>query len=123
MAREIETGLKLCVAAASGDSFFFLKAKLDRMVAGLVSLFVAGMLFLSVGPRGAQSAPRKAVTARLAAKWPATPLLLEARCVHCVRGGGGEGKHARESRGFPRALFPRKAPSTVGFGRGWPGAL
>uniref|UniRef100_A0A8C5S9A0 UGGT thioredoxin-like domain-containing protein n=1 Tax=Laticauda laticaudata TaxID=8630 RepID=A0A8C5S9A0_LATLA len=47
-------------------------------MAGPMPLFVAGMLFLSVGRRGAESAPRKAVTARLAAKWPATPLLLEA---------------------------------------------
>ncbi|KAG8137606.1 hypothetical protein E2320_004831 [Naja naja] len=48
------------------------------MMAGPMPLFVAGMLFLSIGRRGAESAPRKAVTARLAAKWPATPLLLEA---------------------------------------------
>ncbi|XP_063160721.1 UDP-glucose:glycoprotein glucosyltransferase 2 [Candoia aspera] len=47
-------------------------------MAGLVPVFVAGMLFLSIGPRGAESASRKAVTAWLAAKWPATPLLLEA---------------------------------------------
>ncbi|XP_070607386.1 UDP-glucose:glycoprotein glucosyltransferase 2 [Erythrolamprus reginae] len=48
------------------------------MVAGLMPLFVTGMLFLSLGRQGAESAPRKAVTARLAAKWAATPLLLEA---------------------------------------------
>ncbi|XP_032082255.1 UDP-glucose:glycoprotein glucosyltransferase 2 isoform X2 [Thamnophis elegans] len=48
------------------------------MMAGPMPLFVTGMLFLSVGWPGAESAPRKAVTARLAAKWPATPLLLEA---------------------------------------------
>ncbi|XP_054830766.1 UDP-glucose:glycoprotein glucosyltransferase 2 [Eublepharis macularius] len=45
-----------------------------------VLVLLAGMLLplLSVSPRGTEGAPpRKVVTARLAAKWPATPLLLE----------------------------------------------
>uniref|UniRef100_A0A670I4H3 Uncharacterized protein n=1 Tax=Podarcis muralis TaxID=64176 RepID=A0A670I4H3_PODMU len=37
------------------------------------------VLVLGLWRAAAESAPRKAVAARLAAKWPATPLLLEAR--------------------------------------------
>ncbi|XP_048350418.1 UDP-glucose:glycoprotein glucosyltransferase 2 [Sphaerodactylus townsendi] len=47
-------------------------------MAVLAPVLVAGMLLLSVSPRGILSYPRKVVTTRLAAKWPATPLLLEA---------------------------------------------
>ncbi|XP_060089594.1 UDP-glucose:glycoprotein glucosyltransferase 2 isoform X2 [Heteronotia binoei] len=49
-------------------------------MAGLVpaALLAGLLLLLSVSPRGIWSSPRKRVTARLAAKRPATPLLLEA---------------------------------------------
>ncbi|KAF7241988.1 UDP-glucose:glycoprotein glucosyltransferase 2 [Varanus komodoensis] len=41
-------------------------------------VLAAAVLLLCACPRGGESSPRKAVAARLAAKWPATPLLLEA---------------------------------------------
>ncbi|XP_077200010.1 UDP-glucose:glycoprotein glucosyltransferase 2 isoform X2 [Paroedura picta] len=47
-------------------------------MAVLVPALLAGALLLSVAPRAIQGSPRKRVAARLAAKGPATPLLLEA---------------------------------------------
>ncbi|XP_034970368.2 UDP-glucose:glycoprotein glucosyltransferase 2 isoform X2 [Zootoca vivipara] len=47
-------------------------------VAGVTVLVAGVLVFGLLWPRGAESSPRKAVAARLAAKWPATPLLLEA---------------------------------------------
>lgn len=52
---------------------------------------------------GGAPASSQAVTARLAAKWPATPLLLEARCVQPPppppAAGGGEGGSGGASPG------------------------
>lgn len=112
--RERQSGAEALRGSRFGRFLFFGggKAKLARMVAGLMPLFVTGMLFLSVGRRGAESAPRKAVTARLAAKWPVTPLLLEARWVRWVR---GEGSAPEMLSALPEKCFLRG-----GHQAGWP---
>ncbi|ETE70311.1 UDP-glucose:glycoprotein glucosyltransferase 1, partial [Ophiophagus hannah] len=77
------------------------------MMTGPMPLFVAGMLFLSIGRRGAESAPRKAVTARLGrftGRWGDEE---EARWV---RLGAWRGVTAPAMR---TVLFPRNASSGI----------
>lgn len=79
------------------------EANREGMAVLLLPALLAGALLLSVSPRGIQSSPRKTVTARLAAKWPATPLLLEARCVGAW--GQDPALSVLERRGTPQ-VYP-----------------
>lgn len=54
------------------------------LLAPLALLALLWALLCPCPCRGAPASP-PAVTARLAAKWPLTPLLLEARCVQPLR--------------------------------------
>lgn len=54
------------------------------LLAPVVLLALLRALLCPCPCRGAPASP-PAVTARLAAKWPLTPLLLEARCVQPLR--------------------------------------
>lgn len=63
-----------------------------RCLMGAALLLFALLVFLRVRPCPCRGDPvsSPAVTARLAAKWPATPLLLEARCVQPPPPSSGE---------------------------------
>lgn len=64
-----------------------------RVVRAMLWLLLALLVLLRVRPCPCRGDPASspAVTARLAAKWPATPLLLEARCVQPPPPSSGEG--------------------------------